>query len=95
LHQRRRAARLREIGVKCGPAPLRRAHLVHRPIGLHLRTGVAERDVHPARREIASDDETDALTARYKRNFVSEIHKNKCNHESTKARRRKLSSWSR
>ena len=74
LHQRRRAVRLREIGVKCRRAPFRRAHGVDRPIGFRLRARVAERHVHASLRQLACDDEADALTAGYQRDFVGEIH---------------------
>ena len=56
---------------------------------LGARSCVAERHVDAAGGELAGDDEPDPLAAGDQSDLVFEIHKDKCNHENTKTRRRK------
>ena len=75
VDERRGGRRLREIGLERGGAPLQPAHGVGRLLGLRLRTGIAERHVDAARRELAGDDGADALAAGDERDGVSELHR--------------------
>jgi hypothetical protein len=52
---------------------------------------VAEDDVDAPRGKLAGHDDADPFSAGDQRNFVPELHYDKCNHENTKTRRKSFS----
>ena len=66
--------RFRQVGLEGRGAPVGGPHALGRPLRLGARPRVAQRDVDAPRRQLAGDDQPDALAAGDERDFVSEVH---------------------